>query len=290
MARPLAIDERALTPRRGSRAGRLLQGGYLAIVLTLLVLPLVALIPMSFSPTTTIVAIPDHWSLRWYSQVLTSAEWRGALGWSVLIAAAASLWATTMGYLAADAIVRTATGFRSLLQFLVLLPLMVPQVVIALATYLLAASIGLSGSWTAIAIGQSLLGMPVATLIIAASLRGISDTVLRAATSLGASRWQVFKDVVLPMALHGILSAAALSFLIAFDELLVAVFLSTPSLQTLPVRVYQAVQYELTPVVAVVSVLLLACLSCGVIFGELYRWMARRTRFSTAASSSSLAQ
>jgi ABC-type spermidine/putrescine transport system permease subunit II len=129
---------------------------------------------------------------------------------------------------------------------------------------------------------QSLL--PVATSIIAASLRGISDAVLRAAVSLGACRWQVFADVVLPMALHGILSAAALSFLIAFDELLVVVFLSTPSLQTLPVRVYQAVQYELTPVVAVVSVLLMACLSCGVILGELYRWVASRTTLPTAAS------
>jgi len=132
---------------------------------------------------------------------------------------------------------------------------------------------------------QSLL--PVATSIIAASLRGISDAVLRAAVSLGACRWQVFADVVLPMALHGILSAAALSFLIAFDELLVAVFLSTPSLQTLPVRVYQAVQYELTPVVAVVSVLLMACLSCGVILGELYRWVASRTTLPTAASPAS---
>jgi ABC-type spermidine/putrescine transport system permease subunit II len=80
------------------------------------------------------------------------------------------------------------------------------------------------------------------------------------------------------MSLHGILSAAALTFLIAFDELLIAVFLATPSLQTLPVRIYESVHYELTPAIAVISVLLTALLCAGVILNQLLQWTTARLK------------
>ena len=258
------------------RLFRSAQAIYLGLVLALLILPLVALVPMSFSPSATIVALPERFSTRWYETVFRSPEWRSAFGWSVLIAAASSVIATTMGYLAATAIVRTDSRLRPALQLLVLSPMMVPGVVVALSTYVLATSLGLSGSWTAIAIGQSLLGLPVATLIIAASLRGINESILRAAVSLGGRDNQIFWRVILPMALHGIVSAIALSFLIAFDELLIAAFLATPGLQTLPVRIYQAVHFELSPALAVISVLMIALVCAFLIVGQLYVWTTRR--------------
>jgi ABC-type spermidine/putrescine transport system permease subunit II len=242
---------------------------------------------MSFSPTSTIVALPDQWSLRWYHEVLGSAEWRRAFAWSLLTAGAGSLIATTMGYLAAAFLVRTASRFRPALQLLILSPLMVPEIVVALSTYVLSTSTGLHGSWVAIAVGQSLLGLPVATLIIAASLRSINETILRAAVSLGGRGGQVFFLIIAPMALHSILSAVALTFLIAFDNLLIAVFLTTSGLQTLPVRIYQSVHYELTPAVAVVSVLLLAVMCLALIVSELYRWSARYRKSQVSSTSSS---
>jgi putative spermidine/putrescine transport system permease protein len=258
------------------RGFRGIQNSYLFFVLALLILPLIALVPMSFSPSATVVAWPTPWSAKWYHEVVGSPEWRRALGWSALTATFASLLATTTGYFGAAAIVRAGARGSAALQLLVLSPMMVPQVVVALSTYVLATSLGLQGHWLMLAIGQSLLGLPVAAMIIAASLRGIHETVLRAGISLGGSRSQVFWRIVFPMSLHGILSAAALSFLIAFDELLIAVFLATPSLQTLPVRIYESVHYELTPAVAVISVLLTALLCVAVILNQLFRWAAVR--------------
>lgn len=258
------------------RGFRGIQNSYLVFVLGFLILPLVALVPMSFSPSATVVAWPAPWSAKWYHEVVGSAEWRRALGWSVLTATFASLLATTTGYFGAAAIVRAGARGSAAIQLLVLSPMMVPQVVVALSTYVLATSLGLHGHWLMLAIGQSLLGLPVAAMIIAASLRGIHETVLRAGISLGGSRSQVFWRIVFPMSLHGILSAAALSFLIAFDELLIAVFLATPSLQTLPVRIYESVHYELTPAVAVISVLLTAFLCAAVILNQLFRWGSER--------------
>ena len=253
-----------------------LHTGYLCLVLALLVLPLVALVPMSFSPTATVVAWPAPWSTKWYEDVAASPDWRSALGWSLLTATFASAIATTTGYLGAMAIVRAGARGSAALQLLVLSPMMVPQVVVALSTYVLASSLGLHGHWLILAVGQSLLGLPVAAMIIAASLRGIHETVLRAGISLGGSRSQVFWRIVFPMALHGILSAAALSFMIAFDELLIALFLATPRLQTLPVRIYESVHYELNPAVAVVSVLLTALLCSTVVLNQLFWWSKAR--------------
>jgi ABC-type spermidine/putrescine transport system permease subunit II len=261
------------TEGRGLRAA---QTAYLGFVLALLILPLLALIPMSFSPTATVVAWPTIWSGKWYDAVMSAPEWRSALGWSLLTATISSLIATTTGYLGAAAIVRANARGSAALQLLILSPMMVPQVVVALSTYVLASSLGLRGNWLILSVGQSLLGLPVAAMIIAASLRGIHETVLRAGVSLGGTRLQVFWRIVFPMALHGILSAAALTFLIAFDELLIAVFLATPQLQTLPVRIYESVHYELNPAVAVISVLLTAFLCAAVVIGQLFQWASAR--------------
>lgn len=255
---------------------RAAQTAYLCSVLALMIGPLLALLPMSFSPTATIVAWPVQWSSRWYNAVAKAPEWRNALGWSLLTATFASLIATTTGYLGAAAIVRANARGSATLQLLILSPMMVPQVVVALSTYVLATSLGLHGHWLVLAVGQSLLGLPVAAMIIAASLRGIHETVLRAGISLGGTQFQVFWRVVFPMALHGILSAAALTFLIAFDELLIAVFLATPALQTLPVRIYESVHYELSPVVAVISVLLTAAICGAVVLGQLFQLVLGR--------------
>jgi ABC-type spermidine/putrescine transport system permease subunit II len=248
-----------------------LLAGYSWLLLALLLLPLLALVPISFGDSPTMAAVPKDLSLRWYREVLGGEEWRQAFWLSLLTASTATLIATAIGYLGAQAIVHSSSRLKSLLEVALLMPMMVPTVIVAFSTYILASWMPVGATWFMIALGQSLLGLPVATLIIAASLRGIDQTVVRAAISLGGSRAQVFRMVTLPMALHGILSAAALSFLIAFDELLIAVFLTRPGFETLPVRIYDSVTYELTPAIAVVSVFLMALICLALIAGGLLR-------------------
>ncbi|WP_138472507.1 ABC transporter permease [Poseidonocella sp. HB161398] len=253
--------------------------GYAWVLLALLLIPLIALVPISFGDSATMSALPDKLSLRWYREVLGGQEWRNAFSWSLLTTSVATLLATSVGYLAAYAIVHSRTRFKAILEILMLMPMMVPTVIVAFSTYILATWMPANATWLMIAIGQALLALPVATLIMAASLRGIDPTILRAAVSLGGQRAQVFRMVTLPIAMHGILSAAALSFLIAFDELLIAVFLTKPGLETLPVRIYDSVTYELTPAIAVVSVFLMGLISLAMIAGALIR------RFVAAAAS-----
>ncbi len=257
-----------------ARLGEYLHAGYAWLVLAMLLLPLVALIPISLGDSATMSAFPDRISLRWYREVLGGSDWQSAFSWSLLTASVATVISTTIGYLAAYAIVHSETRLKSMLEILMLMPMMVPTVIVAFSTYMLATWIPLDGRWLVISIGQGLLGLPIATLIIAASLRGIDPTLISAAVSLGGDRRQVFRMVTLPMAMHGILSAAALSFLIAFDELLIALFLTRPGLETLPVRIFDSVTYELTPAIAVVSVFLMALICLALLAGAVVRKVA----------------
>lgn len=236
-------------------------GIYAVVILGLLVLPLVMLVPMSLNDGNTMRALPETWSLRWYEEVWFADSWRRSFFWSLAIGTIATVLATVMGYIAAETLLRISGLAKSVLEVLVLLPMMVPAVIVAFSTFLLSTWLKPDSNWWLIAIGQSLLALPVATIIIAASLRNIDCNLLRAAQSMGASRWQIFCGVKLPLALDGLIAAAALSFLIAFDELLIAVFLTRPGLETLPVRIYDSVTYELTPAVAVISVLLIVLVS-----------------------------
>lgn len=244
-------------------------------LIVLMLVPMVTLVPISFGDSSTMSALPDAFSLRWYKAVLGGDEWRSAFSWSLLTATLAAFLATLIGYLGAWLIVHSQTRFKAVLEILLLMPVMVPTVIVAFATYILAGWMPSGSNWLMISVGQALLGLPVATLIIAASLRAIDASVIRAAVSLGGNRVQIFTMITLPMAAHGIVSAAALSFLIAFDELLVAVFLTRPGLETLPVRIYDSVTYELTPAIAAISVILMALICLAMIIGGLLR---RRNR------------
>ncbi|SFC25402.1 ABC transporter permease [Tropicimonas isoalkanivorans] len=264
------MSDRMTPAARGDRV----LAGYAWLVLALLVLPLIALIPISLGDSPTVSVLPDKLSLRWYREVLGGAEWRSAFWWSLATASVATLISTSIGYLGAYAIVHSQSRLKGMLEVLMLMPMMVPTVIVAFSTYVLATWMPANATWLMISVGQGLLGLPVATLIIAASLRGIDGTVIRAAVSLGGDRRQVFAFVTLPMAIHGIVSAAALSFLIAFDELLIAVFLTRPGIETLPVRIYDSVTYELTPAIAVVSVFLMALVCLAMLAGEVIRRLA----------------
>ncbi|WP_413741718.1 ABC transporter permease [Sodalis sp. RH15] len=237
-------------------------------LIILMLIPMAALVPISLGDSATMSALPEHFSLRWYREVLGGSQWRESFSWSLITAGLATLISTAIGYLGAYLLVHSTSKMKGVLEIILLMPVMVPTVIVAFSTYILSNWMPADSNWLLIAVGQALLGLPIATLIIAAGLRDIDVSIIRAAVSLGGQRHQVFLWIILPMARHGILSAAALGFLIAFDELLVAIFLTKPGLETLPVRIYDAVTYELTPAIAVVSVFLMALIALALIVGN----------------------
>ena len=134
-------------------------------------------------------------------------------------------------------------------------PIIVPPVVLGLSLYSLFLRFDLVGSVLGLAAAHSICGMPIVVVILAAALQGVDRGVERAAAVHGASPLVVFRTVTLPAIAPGLAAAAFFAFLHSFDELILTLFLSSPELKTLPLRLWADINYQLSPILAVVSTL-----------------------------------
>ncbi len=234
--------------------------------------PIAVVVALSFGGDRRLHFPPESLSLRWYVRFLGDARWRSALGVSLSIAALAAAVSTAAGFLAAYALARSGAHVRRTLTVLLLLPMITPNIIAAVALYFLAVRLGLVGNLAAIALVHATLGLPVVVLVTGSALAAVDPGLERAALGLGASPWQVLARVVVPLAAPGLVSAALFAFLTSFDELVVALFLSGVKSQTLPVRIWNSLSLQLEPTIAAVSTTLIAATLAAL----LADWAVRR--------------
>lgn len=143
------------------------------------------------------------------------------------------------------------------MKALFLTPMILPVVVLAVALYAFFLQIGLNGTLTGFVISHLVLALPFSILSITNALEGFDKSIEDAAVLCGASPFEAKIRVTLPAISHGVFSAAIFSFLTSWDEVVVAIFMASPTLQTLPVKVWSTLRQDLTPVVAAASTLLI---------------------------------
>jgi putative spermidine/putrescine transport system permease protein len=229
---------------------------YMGLACLVLMAPIVIVCVLAFSGQGYLKFPPESFSLRWFAAFFGDGRWRQSLWSSTIIALIACAISTTLGFFAAYALVRSEMRAKKMMLSFMLLPIIVPHVITAIAMYFVTARFGLVGNvlW----IGYAVVALPIVLLILLSALQGVDVNLERAALSLGASRARVFLRVVIPIALPGILSAALFAFLASFDELIIALFLSGARAQTLPVRIWNSLHLEIEPVIAAVSAFLIA--------------------------------
>ncbi len=127
----------------------------------------------------------------------------------------------------------------------------------------MARSLGLVGTLTMLVIAHTMLALPYAALNVGVSLRAVDPRLMLAAAGLGAAPWRVFRTVTLPLILPGVVGGAVFAFVTSFDEVVLSMFLAGPSAKTLPVRIWEELRIELTPVVAVAATLMMALALAG---------------------------
>lgn len=226
-------------------------------VLVFLALPILIIFPLALSPTDYLTFPPRGVSLRWFEAVLTNADWRGSIWFSLQIAVGSTILAVLLSVLAALALVRGRFRFKQAVYALILLPMIVPNIISAIAMFFFFADKGaVFGSMPAIIIGHAVIALPIAIIILSANLQGVDGRLENAAMSLGASRYTAFRRITLPLIAPGIASACIFAFLSSFDELLIAMFMAGSTAQTLPVRIWNAVLFQLDPTIAAISALL----------------------------------
>ncbi len=242
-------------PERGASPGL---STYVALACLVLLAPIVIVYVLSFSGEGYLRFPPSSFSLKWFDIFFGDTRWRQSLVSSTLIALVACVIATTIGFLAAYALVRGEMRAKKFVLSLMLAPIIVPTVITAIAMYFLTAKMGLVGNMLWIGFCHAVVALPIVLLILLAALQGVDVNLERAALSLGASRSRVFFKVVVPIALPGVMSAALFAFLASFDELVISLFLAGARAQTLPVRIWNSLHLEIEPVVAAAATFLIA--------------------------------
>lgn len=253
----------------GAHAPRWFGRAWLVAGYAFLFLPIASLILYSFNDSP----IPNHWrefTWRWYSALAADTALMSALGASLKIAAATACGAVVLGSLAAMALVKLPQfPGRTLFSGMVSAPLVMPEVIIGLSLLLTMVSVQRAlgaperGLLT-IGLGHLLVGMAYATVVIQARLRDLDPRLEEAALDLGATPWQVFRLVTLPLIAPSIGAAWLLSFTLSLDDVVLASFLSGPGASTMPLVIFSRARLGLHPSVNAVATLIVVAVALGV--------------------------
>ena len=226
-------------------------------ILVFLAVPLLVVVPISFSAAKYLTFPPPGWSTQWYARYFGSREWMTATVRSVEVATLTTLAATALGTAAALALRRPFRG-RALVSLVVLAPMVVPVIIVAIGIYSLYAKLQLVGTLPGLVLAHTVLALPFVVVVVTATLRGFDETLELAAQNLGAGRWQTFRLVTLPLIRPGVVAGGLLAFITSFDEVVVAIFVSGSRQPTLPKQMWDGIRTEIDPTVAAVSTLLIA--------------------------------
>lgn len=221
-------------------------------------LPLLVIVVFSFNAGRQ-VTIWQGFSLHWYGEVFANRDIRVALTNSLIVAVSAMTFATLLSLTAALGLRRGRQGMGAKLTLgLVLLPLVVPEIVVAVATLVFFSGIGLRLGLGNLIIAHTVFCVPFAFLPIQARLAGMGPAIEDAGRDLYSDEWQVFRRITLPLLMPAILSGAMLAFAASLDDFLISMLLADAGQTTLPVYIYGMLRVGVSPEVNAVSTLLLA--------------------------------
>lgn len=219
----------------------------------LIVLPTFVVIPASFTAGETFQFPPREWSLRWYENFFTSRMWLSSLLQSLQIASLTAILATVLGVSAAIGLTRIPRRAGAALKLFFSLPLTVPSVVIGIAIYAVFLRWHLAGTVSGLVLAHTALAIPFVITTVAASLTGYDNTLDLASSSLGANGITTLFRVKIPLLATGVVSGFLFAFVSSFDEFVVALFLQTPKLRTLPVQMYNSITLDMDPTISAAS-------------------------------------
>lgn len=247
------------------------------LVAAWLVAPTLVVIPLGFTDKVSLTFPPTGWSTRWYANFFGDPAWTAALANSLLVGVLVAVVATTLGTAAAFGLTRWTNGRgAAAASVLLLAPMIVPGIILAIGIYAVFLKLGLAGTLVGFVAAHTVLAMPFVVVSVTASLRTFDVRLETAAASLGAGRWATFRQVTLPLIMPGVVSGALFAFVTSFDEVVVSLFIQSPTLVTLPVQMYSSVTRETDPTLAAAATMILVLTT--VLVGGGLTLAARRNR------------
>lgn len=262
--------ERPASDTQITHRSRLWLYGVAALVLAFLALPTLIVIPMSFSQSQYLEFPPREWSLRWYQAYFSSASWMAATITSLKAGLCTALLATPLGALAAYGLQAARLRFSGLAVLTLLTPTIIPVILVGVALFYVYVQLKMVNSFLGVVLAHTMLAVPIVMMIVGAALKSFDFDQERVARSLGATRVQTFLQVTAPQIRFSLVTAAVLSFLTSFDEVVVALFVSGGDNATLTRMMFLALRDQIDPTIAAISTIMIVLTSVLLAVSQLF--------------------
>jgi putrescine transport system permease protein len=251
-----------------------------------LYLPMLILVIYSFNESQ-LVTVWAGFSTRWYGELLQNEAFLDAAWVTLKVAALSSTAATVLGTMAAYVLVRGGRfAGRTLFSGMIYAPLVMPEVITGLSLLLLFIGIGLDRGVLTIVLAHTTFAMCYVSVVVSSRLVSFDRSLEEAALDLGATPFEAFRLVTLPIIAPAVISGWLLAFTLSLDDLVIASFTAGPSATTLPIKIFSAVRLGVSPEINALSTIMIALVAVGVISASLAskRAVVRRQREEQAAA------
>lgn len=243
----------------GSRSKSIVIWAFVAAALIMLSAPTIVVLGASFTAGNIITFPPDGFSLQWYAKIAQASDLRQAFVRSLIVAAICTLVAIPVGTLAGIALAKYRVRFARSIQIYLLLPFTIPLIGSGIGMMLAFGQMGVLGQLWPVGIACAVINLPFMIWAVTASASNLSPDLELAAANCGAPPLQRFFYITLPAVLPGVITGSLLMFILALNEFLVSLLLVDARSVTLPVQIYNSIRSIITPDLAAISVVFIAC-------------------------------
>ncbi|HWR93514.1 MAG TPA: ABC transporter permease, partial [Desulfobacterales bacterium] len=233
---------------------RALRQIFLSLVMLFLLSPIVVVGGVSLNAKKALYFPPQGISLAWYVELFTESAWRVPVENSLIIATLSSLAAVSIALPLAYFLWRYRVFYARVLFMLGIAPFMLPPVITALGFLAFWATVGLYGQMVATVVSHAIFFVTLPLVTISLGFESIDREIVEAAETMGADSRQVFRTVVFPMVRSYLVSGYAFCFVLSLNEYIVAYMVAGFTVETLPIKIFNALRYGYTPVMAAVTI------------------------------------
>ncbi len=219
---------------------------YIFLLLIIMYVPIALVIVYSFNDSK-INAIWEGFSLKWYAELFADESYFEALINSIILAVSSSVSAGVIGTLGAYGMRKVKLRSKGVIEYISTLPIMIPEIILGMVFLAFFSLIGMRFGLTTLIIGHTTFCVPYVFSQVNARLVGLDKSLEESALDLGASQFQSFKDVILPLISPAIASGMLLSFAMSFDDVIISVFVTGVNVNTLPLKIYTQLKTGLSP-------------------------------------------
>ena len=229
---------------------------FLAVITVLNYLPIILTVVYSFNKSK-LSSVWEGFSLDWYKMLLRDGDIKKALLNSIILAFLACVLSLIIGVSAALAMRGKKLFFDDFISNFASLPIMIPEIILGMVFMAIFSYMNLPFGFVTMTIAHASFCVPYVFLIVRARLMGMDLSLEEAARDLGASEFETFRDVTLPYILPGIVSGLLLSFAMSFDDVVISIFTTGPSVNTLAIKIYTKMKTGITPEINALATVIL---------------------------------